>query len=103
MNKGFLKIFSLSLFFTIALNLSLNAQQLKGTIKSFDKDKQAYPLVGANVFWKGTKIGTVTDENGSFVINKPNTDISHLIIMYLGFENDTITINSKQNIIKTNF
>ena len=43
------------------------------------------PVVGGNVLIKGSKIGTVTDGSGNFVIRaKPGT---RLVISYVGFEN----------------
>ncbi|WP_338766717.1 TonB-dependent receptor [Bernardetia sp. ABR2-2B] len=47
------------------------------------------PLPFANIVWKGTTIGTTTDENGNFKLKKiEKTD--DLIISYTGYISDTI-------------
>jgi len=47
------------------------------------------PVVGANVVIKGSKLGTVTDGSGNFVIRaKPGTT---LVISFVGFENVNVT------------
>ncbi len=41
-------------------------------------------LIGASVVWEGTDLGTVTDENGDFWIEK-RLDTANLIIQYVGY------------------
>ncbi|MBL7013692.1 MAG: TonB-dependent receptor [Candidatus Marinimicrobia bacterium] len=58
-----------------------------GIISGFVYDETSREsLIGANVYLKGTSIGTATDENGYFVLS----DIPHgeyeLLISYLGFD-----------------
>ncbi|WP_375561213.1 TonB-dependent receptor domain-containing protein [Bernardetia sp. OM2101] len=48
----------------------------------------------ANLVWKGTSLGTTTNENGSFKLRKtPQTD--ELIISYTGYKSDTISTKGK--------
>lgn len=48
----------------------------------------------ANVVWKGTNLGTTTDENGNFKLKKtPQTD--ELIVSYTGYKSDTISTKGK--------
>ncbi|GGD13884.1 TonB-dependent receptor [Hyunsoonleella pacifica] len=50
-------------------------------------------LAGANVFWLNTEVGTVTDIDGNFTISyKPS--YRKLVISYVGFKTDTLTINT---------
>ncbi len=50
-------------------------------------------LAGANVFWLNTEVGTVTDIDGNFTISyKPF--YKKLVISYVGFKTDTLTINT---------
>jgi len=52
------KIAVLLLF--ISSSLFAQNSEIKGTIL----DEDNIPLMGANVFWQGTSIGTTSDENG---------------------------------------
>lgn len=59
------------------------------------------PIVGAPVVWLGTAIGTVTDTNGVFKINRPDLDGTttglggRLLVSYLGFKSDTLDVTNK--------
>ncbi|GAB1857708.1 TonB-dependent receptor plug domain-containing protein [Flavobacteriaceae bacterium MHTCC 0001] len=54
---------------------------------------QATGLVGANVYWLNTQVGTVTDIDGNFSIAYKST-YKQLIISYVGFKTDTLTIEA---------
>ena len=65
---------------------------LQGVIQ-FQENNNIYPLTGANAFWQNTTVGTVTDSEGAFLLERvPSTNI--LIISYLGFKTDTLKIES---------
>lgn len=49
------------------------------------------PLVGANVYWSGTGIGTATDAEGQFSL-EPVKGTKVLVTSYLGYHNDTTTV-----------
>ena len=59
-------------------------------------DKQT-PLIGANVKWINTNIGVSTNSEGKFKIIKENITDNRLIISFIGFKNDTISINESSN------
>jgi outer membrane receptor for ferrienterochelin and colicin len=73
---------------------------IKGSIyeKKENKKQEAIPL--ANVYWQGTTKGVVADVNGEFEIAEPLSYPSNLIISFVGFQSDTITLNSYQKTIK---
>lgn len=78
----------------MVLPLFVMAQDLplKGQIFEVLDGKET-PLIGANVYWLDTSIGTITDENGQFSL--PSTgEQDQLVISYIGFTTKTITINS---------
>jgi outer membrane receptor for ferrienterochelin and colicin len=52
----------------------------------------------ANIYWIGTKIGTTTDENGNYKIEK-NEKSEFLIFSFMGFKNDTIKVLKSQEIV----
>ena len=49
--------------------------------------------------WLGTSVGTTTDEKGNFSLSKVLTT-NQLVVRYVGFQKDTLTIDSKDNHIK---
>lgn len=78
--------------FLIFFSLLLYPVQAK--VRGVVKDSAGAPLPGANVAWVNTKIFTVTAEDGSFSVDKPK-DSETLVISYIGFENDTIHVDSE--------
>ena len=73
----------------------LNAQNLvSGTVYS---DRLENPLPGANVYWLSTNKGTVTDIDGMFSLDSDPTS-DRLIISYVGFISDTLTVRGNQRI-----
>lgn len=76
----------------LVLPLLSHSQTIKGKVR----DEQSNVLVGANIYWLGTTIGTVTNHNGEFEIK--STDLQKpnrlLILSYAGFKADTILVGS---------
>ena len=74
---------------------SLTVQaQVSGTVK----DQAGEPIIGANVFWKNIPGGVATREDGTFSISKPDKS-NHLIVSFIGYENDTIQVNDKKAVL----
>lgn len=74
---------------------SLTVQaQVSGTVK----DQAGEPIIGANVFWKNIPGGVATREDGTFSISKPDRS-SHLIVSFVGYENDTIQVKDKNAVL----
>lgn len=84
-------ITALAALFTFSLSAS--AQELRG--KVVDSAHTTVPLIGANVVWKGTSIGTATDATGGFVLLKQDAFSPEIIITYIGYEPDTIQVAGK--------
>lgn len=59
-------------------------------------DQNGDPIIGASITVKGGKTGTISNVNGKFSIKVSNRDI--LLISYIGFESQQITINEKTNL-----
>lgn len=88
------------LFFLFIIYPVLQAQTLLGSIKEFDKDKNLVPLPGASIRWIGTTYGTVTDNRGEFTLKKISLIDNKIIVSYIGYKTDTISIAADQNEIK---
>jgi len=75
--------------FVQAEELATNAIQSEKTVKGKVIDESGKPLKSASVVIAGKTIGTITDDNGSFVLKV--TDDSPIVISYVGFQ--TVKIN----------
>lgn len=56
---------------------------VSGTV--FSKE-DGLPLIGASIFYDGTTIGTVTDDNGYFTLKAKGRLNNTLVVQYLGYE-----------------
>lgn len=66
---------------------------LRGTVV-YEGNK---PLEGANVYWRNTEMGTVTNDEGKFEIPK-NPDSQILVISHVGFSTQTIEIHQQNTV-----
>jgi outer membrane receptor for ferrienterochelin and colicins len=89
-------IFTLSILFPF---ISLSAQSLRGTVFGLESGSQK-PLAGATVRWLGTTKGAITKSDGSFTLERTQTDT--LVTSYVGYKTDTSVVppsNSSVDII----
>ena len=69
---------------------SLNAQnQIEGKVLELSKDGNFIPVFGANVYWEGTSVGTITDITGDYSINEAESFPATLSVSYVGYTVDT--------------
>lgn len=75
----------------------INAQHLsvKGTVLGDD----GLPIIGASVKVKNSKIGTVTDINGQFVLNNLSSTAKHLIISYIGMTTEEVAVKPNIQVV----
>ncbi|WP_291961257.1 TonB-dependent receptor, partial [Maribacter sp.] len=75
---------------------SFSQEKVEGVV--FDSDaSNALSLSGANVYWQDSQTGVVTDFDGKFSIPYLK-EFNKLIVSYVGFESDTLTINAPKTI-----
>ena len=86
-------IFFCALLFTSTI---LSQEILNGVVLESVENKEQ-PLSGANVYWLNTSIGKITDANGKFSIAYKK-GYSKLVISYVGFKTDTLTIDTNTSI-----
>ncbi len=60
-------------------------------------DSSGEPLLGANIIGVGTTVGTITDLDGSFSLNLPET-VNEVEVSYIGFDTKIIDITGLSNI-----
>ena len=86
----------LLLFLGFRTATAQNDSFIEGTITevSTENNDSLSVLPFANIVWKGTAIGTTTDENGNFKLKKiAQTD--DLIVSFTGYKSDTISTKGK--------
>ena len=62
-------------------------QQIEGTVSDTNGEK----LVGANLFWLGTTIGTATNASGTFKVEQIAGN-NRLVVSFIGYKTDTLTV-----------
>ncbi|MEJ5263368.1 MAG: TonB-dependent receptor [Ignavibacterium sp.] len=90
-------IYSL-LAFTISA--SALAQSLKGNVYELDDKGEKVPLIGTNVFWQGTQVGTTTDDKGFFDLRKVDSNPLILVVSYIGYQPVKMEIPSELDTIE---
>ncbi len=87
------KIYILLLFPIIAFSQN----SISGVVLEANEHNQNIGLAGANVYWLNTEVGTVTDIDGNFTLSY-KAEYKKLVISYVGFKTDTLTINTPKKI-----
>ena len=89
-------------YFLFLLATIFSAQSLlaQNEISGIITDKKQQPVVGANIYIKGTYDGAVSDENGQFVFTSEKTGTQIIVISFLSFETKEISgeINDFKNL-----
>jgi len=73
---------------------------IKGVVKGTIENKEAQILPYSNIHWQNTDYGVVADESGYFEIEKKHPDHKNLVVSYVGYKTDTITVNEGNDIIE---
>lgn len=90
----------INLLFLVVPFFLFAQKNLEGVILEKTTNNKQRPLLGANINWINTNIGTVTDYNGEFKIPYSKTH-THLVISYVGFKTDTLIIKKSEKISHT--
>jgi outer membrane receptor for ferrienterochelin and colicin len=65
-------------------------QQITGLLTNIDGE----PLIGANVVWENTDIGTITDVNGNFSLSDDGIEHRVLLFSFIGFRTEKIKVGT---------
>ncbi|MDZ7371339.1 MAG: TonB-dependent receptor [candidate division KSB1 bacterium] len=89
-------------FFTLSAAGQASATQLQGTVYGVhlhEAHQDTIPLVYANIYWQDTTVGTTSDSEGRFRL--PLVENSRrLIVRYVGYKPDTLTVLSANEPIR---
>ncbi|WP_378175832.1 carboxypeptidase-like regulatory domain-containing protein [Aquimarina sp. SS2-1] len=83
----------LFVFFLVSLNHHIIAQN--AVVKGVVLDESKSPIAGANVSYENE--GTLTDENGVYVLSIPANEPVRIKISHVGLKDIVFTINLKEN------
>ncbi len=87
-----------NLLYIVLLPLvTFSQSNLEGVILEANEKNEKIGLLGANVYWLDTSIGTTTDFDGNFTIPY-SSNYKKLVISYVGFKTDTLEITSNKKI-----
>ena len=78
---------------TILTNLFAQTKTISGKINDASNRES---LIGASIIVKGTTIGVITDADGKFTLDIPET-AKTLVVTYLGYEPREISVGSTKN------
>ncbi|NNL07808.1 MAG: TonB-dependent receptor [Croceitalea sp.] len=73
----------------------LAQDKVEGMIMEANSENKHIGLAGANVYWLNSQLGTITKSDGTFAIPF-NEEYDKLVISFVGFKSDTLTINKPQ-------
>ncbi len=111
MKSKFLIVSNLALCFCLAFPLSgyaevtsdkeqsqsvLQQKKVQGVVL----DEMGETLIGVNVTVKGTSLGTITDYEGRFSLDVPDTK-SVLVFSYVGYQKETVVVGNNTNLSVT--
>ena len=92
-----LKKYILILLFLILLwQISVQGQAVHGNVSELNDNQETVPLPFVNVYWSGTQHGTVTDENGDYIISRHGDGDYPLVFSFVGYANDTLLVKAGQ-------
>ena len=81
---------------TNSVPVATNTQDAKATIRGIVKSPNGEPLIGADVYIKGTNISTVTDAKGAFTLRTTKPD-DLLVVRFIGYETQEFRVGSNSN------
>lgn len=83
-------------FLFISSVFTISAQTIKGYVYTIENGKKN-PLPGATVYYSGTNIGTSTDSNGAYNIDKIKDQTQFLIAKLIGYTPDSLHLTKELN------
>ena len=85
-----IRFFVFLFYFTLSLVFAQN--QIQGNVFANNQDGSTIPLTGANIFWEGTSLGTVSDIDGNELMSIPELQTDYSITY---FYSSTLSNNSE--------
>lgn len=83
---------------TLGVSSTMETQQSTVKIKGHITDVSGEPIIGANVLVKGSTIGMISDIDGNFALDVPETGV--LQVSYIGYITQEIKLVPGKRIIR---
>ena len=90
-----LKVLAVSLLLAA---VSMTAYAQKRTVSGTVLDEQSFPIIGAAVMLDGTSTGAVTDLDGAFSLDVPESEVV-LNVSCIGYETMNVTVPALQDLV----
>jgi TonB-linked SusC/RagA family outer membrane protein len=97
MLKMKIKLHAMHAFIAFMLVLFSSTTHAQSKITGTVTDADAKPLKGVSISEKGTKTGTVTDDNGNFSVTARKGAV--LTISMVGYESHNVTVGDQSNLV----
>jgi len=76
----------ITFLFVIFICFDIHSQNIEGRVLKKDLENKIYPIIGANVYWENTSVGSTTDKDGFFSIQEPPSLPANLLVSFIGYE-----------------
>lgn len=86
------------LIITICIGIQAESQNINGKVLERISSDKFNPIIGANVYWENTNIGTVTDKNGLYSIQEAPSLPATLLVSFIGYEVSNMELIDEQYI-----
>ena len=86
------------LIITICIVIQAESQNISGKVLERISSEKFNPIIGANVYWENTNIGTVTDKNGLYSIQEAPSLPATLLVSFIGYEVSNMELIDEQYI-----
>ena len=86
------------LIITICIGIQAESQNINGKVLERISSDKFNPIIGANVYWENTNIGTVTDKNGLYSIEEAPSLPATLLVSFIGYEVSNMELIDEQYI-----
>ncbi|CAL2102682.1 TonB-dependent receptor [Tenacibaculum sp. 190130A14a] len=87
-----MKTYIVSILMLIS-SVAFSQEEFKGMIMDKNNSKDNLGVMGANVWWLNTEIGTTTNEKGWFTLPYKE-EYKKLVVSFIGYKTDTIYVES---------
>jgi outer membrane cobalamin receptor len=81
----------------IIISYIVPAKDIKGTISGLSHSGEKTPLPYASLYWHHSTIAATADAEGKFTIAEPPAFPAHLIVAFVGYTNDTLSLTAADN------
>lgn len=87
-------LFLTCLFLSVGLSMA-QVRKVTGVVVSAEDNE---PIIGASIVVKGTTMGTITDMNGEFSLDKVPSSSKTLVISYVGMKTKEVAVANRVNV-----